>query len=145
MSDEAIRVPLRWRDLDNQNHVYHAEYLTLLDQARTAWLHACLGIDSADEYIIARVEIDYVSEIFISSSSLRSVGSPAVDVTFEISRLGTKSITTQEVMSTLDGVCVARAVTVLLLWDRSTRQTRELTTIERDIAKTLLAVKETET
>lgn len=144
MSDEAFRVPLRWRDLDNQNHVYHAEYLTLLDQARTAWLHANLGIDSADEYIVARIEIDYVSEIIINSSSLHDSEVPAVDVTFDISRLGSKSITTREVMSTPDGVCVAKAVTVLILWDRPTRTTREITPEERELAEQLLTRKEVE-
>ena len=37
MSTPQIRLPLRFRDVDAFGHVYHAEYLTLLDEARTRW------------------------------------------------------------------------------------------------------------
>ncbi len=128
---ELFRVPLRWRDLDNQGHVYHAEYLTLLDQARTAWLHKGLQLDNADEYIIGHISIDYIAELTFDCEALVDFGTPAVDITFAISRLGNKSLTVNENMYTPDGSHVARASTVLIFWDRVNRETRAITTTER--------------
>ncbi|WP_188551558.1 acyl-CoA thioesterase [Sediminivirga luteola] len=128
MASESFRVPLRWRDLDNQGHVYHAEYLTLFDQARTAWLHSSLGVRNPDEYVIARIEIDYLDELVVEIA-----GPPAVDVSFTIEKLGNKSVTTRETMTRPDGTQVATASTVLLMWDRDTRRTRRLSTEERSL------------
>ena len=35
---DAVWQALRWRDLDYFGHVYHGEFLTLLDEARATWL-----------------------------------------------------------------------------------------------------------
>lgn len=131
---EFFRVPLRWRDLDNQSHVYHAEYLVLLDQARTAWLSTYLKLDNADEYIIAHIGIDYIVELTFDSASLTTLDSPAVDITFAISRLGAKSLTFEENIYVPDGTLVARASTVVVLWDRATREARAITAAERSRA-----------
>lgn len=143
MTKETFRVPLRWRDLDNQGHVYHAEYLTLLDQARTAWLHTCLGGNSPDEYVIAHIDIDFLNELSIGTSASSAMAAvpgaigvtetAAVDVMFSIKRLGDKSLTTEEIMTTPDGVRIARASTILLMWNRATRRTRTLSERERDL------------
>lgn len=148
MTNESFRVPLRWRDLDNQGHVYHAEYLTLLDQARTAWLQTCLGVENPDEYVIVHIDIDYLNELTVGSATnaaapgaeaAGAIGVSAVDVSFTIKRLGNKSLTTEEIMTIPDGTKIARASAVLLIWNRTTRQTRALNDIERDLVAPYLA------
>ncbi|MEU8251459.1 thioesterase family protein [Nonomuraea sp. NPDC048916] len=118
-----VRVPLRWRDLDHQGHVYHGTLLTLLDEARTAWLRDVVRIQSPDAYVVARIEIDYLAEIRMD------IG--AIDVGFEVSRLGGRSIRTDEIVRTPDGGDLARAAVVIVMWDREAHRSRELTPEER--------------
>ena len=124
---EPVRIPLRWRDLDNQGHVYNGVYLGLLDEARTVWLRRTLGLANPDEYVIARIEIDFLADLTLTPDGA------AVDVDVQVTRVGSKSVTTAEVMRDGDGREVARAVCVLLLWDRTSRQTRPLTAAEREL------------
>lgn len=132
-SDDQPRflVPLRWRDLDHQGHVYHATMLTLLDEARTRWLSESIGVESADTYVVARIELDYLAEVTMASA--------AVEVTFGVSRVGRRSITTVETVTDGNGVQVARAAVVVVLWDRADHRSRELTAVERTNANHWLA------
>lgn len=109
-----IDVPLRWRDLDTNGHVYHGTYLTLLDEARSRWLRSGLGLTCADGHLIARLEIDYVSELTADAESV------AVDCAIE--HLGNTSLRTAETMRTPDGTVVARSAAVVVFWDRETRK-----------------------
>lgn len=118
-----VRVPLRWRDLDHQGHLYHATMLTLLDEARTAWLSEVIGVPHADSYVIAKVEIDYLHEV--------RMGDERIDVTFDVSRVGTRSLTTEETVRLPNGTQAARASVVSVMWDRQVHSTRELTASER--------------
>ncbi|MFI5429603.1 acyl-CoA thioesterase [Aeromicrobium sp. UC242_57] len=127
----VIRVPLRWRDLDHQAHVYHATMLTLLDEARTHWLRDVIGVDFPDEYVVVRIEIDYVAELLIDAG--------AVDVEFKVSRVGQRSLTTAEVVRTPQGVEVARTAVTMVMWDRDERRSRLLTDAERAAAATMMA------
>lgn len=124
---EIVRLPLRWRDLDNQGHVYNGVYLSLLDEARTTWLRRTLGLGNPDEYVIARIEIDFLADLGLGPDGAD------VHVEVDVARIGSKSITTAETMRDDVGREVARAVCVLLLWDRTSRQTRRLTDSERDL------------
>jgi acyl-CoA thioester hydrolase len=117
-SENTVRVPLRWRDLDAQGHVYHGTYLTLLDEARSKWLRGRLALEGADAHVIVRLEIDYVSELVLDEHGF-------VDVECAVARLGSKSITTAETMRDPDGTVVARTKAVLVLWDPDMRVTRE--------------------
>src|SRR3954465_9005061 len=87
--DEAlIRIDVRFRDLDAFGHVYHAEYLTILDEARTRWFGGGLRLGRPGEYVVARVEIDYLSPAVLSDAPLGA--------SFELHRVGTSSLTTVE-------------------------------------------------
>ncbi|MDF5758306.1 thioesterase family protein [Spongiactinospora sp. TRM90649] len=129
-----VRVGLRWRDLDHQGHVYHGTLLTLLDEARTAWLRDVVGVRSADSYVVARIEVDYLAEILVEHA--------AIDVSFEVARIGRRSITTGETVRTPGGLHVAQASVVLVMWDRQGRSSRELTPGERERARERLAAPE---
>ncbi|GAA2427990.1 thioesterase family protein [Actinomadura vinacea] len=132
----SVAVALRWRDLDHQGHVYHATMLTLLDEARTEWLRAAVGVESPDEYVVARVEIDFLAETVRSNDR--------IDVTFDITRVGSSSLTTTELVRTPDGRDVVRAAVTAVMWDRVLRKPRPLTDAERHNAAAWSAVRRQE-
>ena len=120
---DSVLIPLRFRDVDAFGHVYHAEFLTLLDEARTRWFGEVLGLDNPSDYVLARVEIDYVSSIVL--------GDGAVSATFEIERVGTSSLTLRESMSTRDGRVVSQGKAVTVLRDVAAGTSRPLSEDER--------------
>lgn len=120
----TVTVSLRWRDLDHQGHVYHATVLTLLDEARTSWLHHAVGVSSPDSYVVARIEIDYVGEIRIEQRQ--------IDVVFTVERVGRTSITLSEAVIGTDGETVVRAVVTAVFWDRELRRPRAIEPVERE-------------
>ncbi len=116
-------LPLRFRDVDAFGHVYHAEFLTLLDEARTRWFRGVLELENPSDYVLARVEIDYVSSLLLSDG--------AVAAGFEVERVGTSSLTLGETMRTRDGRVVSRGRAVTVLRDAATGTSRRLTDAER--------------
>jgi len=115
-------VALRWRDLDHQGHVYHATVLTLLDEARTEWLRRALGVSSPDQYVVARIEIDYRAEILRSDERIL--------IDFTIDQLGRTSVRTREVVRAPDGRVLAEACVTAVMWDRAAGRPRPLTEAE---------------
>jgi acyl-CoA thioester hydrolase len=121
VSDESW-IPLRFRDLDAFGHVYHAEYLTVLDEARARWF-ASIGVTDPSSYVVAHLEVDYLSPLVASDLAVRAV--------FEVERVGTTSVTVAEVLHARDGRVVARSRTVAVLRDPATGAKRALTARER--------------
>jgi acyl-CoA thioester hydrolase len=122
--------PLRFRDVDAFGHVYHAEYLTLLDEARTRWFGEVLGLANPSDYVLARVEIDYVSSLVLADA--------AVAASFEVERVGTSSLTLSETLCARDGRVVSRSRAVTVLRDVSTGTSRPLADDERGRAMALM-------
>ncbi len=137
MSTPAHWQPLRFRDLDAFGHVYHAEYLTLLDEARTRWLGDVVGVEDPGSYVLARVEIDYLSSLTLDDQAVR--------VEFAVLRVGTTSLTLAETMHAHDGRVVARGRAVAVLRDRATGGSRRLSEGERASAEDEQAAAEAET
>ncbi len=120
-------IPLRFRDVDAFGHVYHAEYLTLLDEARTRWFRDVLGLVNPSDYVLARVEIDYVSSIVPADE--------AVAGDFAVERVGRTSLTLTETLRARDGRVVSRGRAVTVLRDAASGSSRPLTDEERRRAK----------
>jgi len=117
-------VPLRERDLDHQNHVYHGVMLTLLDEGRVRFFADYLGIEEAASYVVVRVELDYHTETVLADGPLT--------IEYAVERAGTTSVRTLECVMTVTGRRVATAVITCVLWDAETRAPRALTTAERE-------------
>lgn len=117
-----VTVPLRWVDVDALGHVYHATYLTLLDEARSRFLTA-LGVRSPSDHVVARVEVDYLAPV--------GPGHDHVLVRHEVERVGRTSLTLRAVLATPDGVDRARARVVVVLWDTAAHAPRPLADDER--------------
>ena len=119
-----IRLPLRFRDVDAFGHVYHAEYLTLLDEARTRWFREAVALDEPGAYVVARIEIDYVSSLVLPDAE--------VVATFAVERVGTSSVTLAETLSAPDGRVAARVRSVTVRHDPTAGHSRPLTDAEKD-------------
>jgi acyl-CoA thioester hydrolase len=119
-----IRLPLRFRDVDAFGHVYHAEYLTLLDEARTRWFREAVALDEPGAYVVARIEIDYVSSLVLDDAE--------VVATFAVERVGSSSVTLAETLSAPDGRVAARVRSVTVRHDLTAGRSRPLTDAEKD-------------
>ncbi|HEX6876347.1 MAG TPA: hotdog domain-containing protein [Nocardioidaceae bacterium] len=115
-------VPLRFRDLDGFGHVYHGEFLTLLDEARTRWF-AEVGLEQPEVYVLARLEIDWVSPLVGRDRAVR--------VEFEVDSVGRTSVGLKETMYAADGRVVSRSRSVTVRWDQQGARSRELSPEER--------------
>jgi len=126
---DAHWLPLRFRDLDAFGHVYHAEYLTLLDDARTWWFEHALASEDPGSYVVARIEVDYVSSLTLPDRR--------ISVVFAVERVGTTSLTLTEVMHAEDRRVVVRSRAVVVLRDPASGRSRPLTPAERAAAERL--------
>jgi acyl-CoA thioester hydrolase len=125
-------LPLRFRDFDAFGHVYHAEYLTLLDEARTGWFAALLRLEDPSGYVVAHLEIDYLS-------SLSRREDDAVRGEFTVERVGTSSLTLGETLLARGGRVVTRGRSVVVLRDVAAGVSRALTPAERTRAEAVRA------
>lgn len=116
-------LPIRFRDLDAFGHVYHAEYLTLLDEARTGWFSEALGCTEPEHYVVAHLEIDYVSSVRREDDAVRT--------DFVVEQVGTTSVTLGETTYARDGRVVARSRTVAVLRDPESGRPRPVSDDER--------------
>jgi len=119
-----VRLPLRFRDVDAFGHVYHAEYLTLLDEARTRWFREVVALDEPGAYVVARIEIDYLSSLVLDATEAVA--------TFAVERVGTSSLTLTETLAAPDGRVAARVRSVTVRRDPAAGRSRPLTDAERD-------------
>lgn len=115
-------LPVRWRDLDPLGHVNNAVFLTYLEEGRNHWLTKIPGV-GVDGYVVARIELDFTREVPSDAGSIVA-GCRAEAV-------GRTSITTREELRTREGVLLADARVVIVLWDPVKRCTRPITDEER--------------
>jgi acyl-CoA thioester hydrolase len=119
------RIEIRWRDVDAYQHVNNAVYATYLEECRDEWVERQLdGVGDSWDYVLARVAIDYRSELRLEHEY--------VTVRCRLERIGTSSITLAEEISTDDGRISAEAEAVLVARDRETGRSRLLTDSERE-------------
>ena len=111
----SVRVPVRWRDLDLLGHLNQAVYHEYLEEARGA-LMASLGPDIRFPFVLARVELDYLSEV------RRNHGE--VEVVARVDRVGTKSLTVSHEVLLPDGTVAATGSSVFVAWDVDARGSR---------------------
>jgi acyl-CoA thioester hydrolase len=117
-------IEIRWRDCDSYAHVNNAVYATYLEECRDEWLEAALGSeDSAWDYVLARVAIDFRRELVLADKT--------VTVRVQLSRIGTSSLTLREEILKSDGTVAAEADAVIVARDRETGRSRPLAAQER--------------
>jgi acyl-CoA thioester hydrolase len=120
--DARVRIAIRWRDIDTLGHLNQAVYHEFLEEGRTA-LFERLGLIGNFNFVLARVELDYRSEI------RRDHG--VVDVVTRPGRVGRSSMTVDHEILLPDGTVAAQGLSVLVAWDPAARRSRTLTDDER--------------
>jgi acyl-CoA thioesterase FadM len=121
----AVRIPIRWRDADALGHVNNAVYLTYLEELLAVVLGPALG----DDYVTARVEMDFRSEIRLGEKEV--TGSASVE------KIGTTSLTVGATLARSDGETALDARLVLVAWDPEQRRSRPLTDAEKQALESL--------
>jgi acyl-CoA thioester hydrolase len=116
---EAVRIPIRWRDIDALGHVNNAVYLTYLEELLTVVLGPVFG----DDYVSARVELDFRNEVRLADRELHG--------TATIERIGNSSVSVSFAFARRDGVVALEGRGVLVAWDPEARRSRPLTDDER--------------
>ena len=117
-----VRIPIRWRDVDDYGHVNNAVFLTYLEEARDRLVSSLFGERSWD-FVIVRVAIDYRSE-------LNQADGEAL-VSCRVTGFGRSSVRTAEEVRTTDGSLAAEAESVVVPRDPSSGRSRPLTDEER--------------
>jgi acyl-CoA thioester hydrolase len=121
-SSWTMDIPLRWRDLDAQRHVYHGTHVTLFDEARAAMIRSFLN-QAKPQYVIVRLELEYLAAVTQDDSPLQ--------IAISVEAVGATSLTTRETMSNSGGHAVARAKCVLVWWDVELGVKRSFTAREK--------------
>ncbi|MDX6552417.1 MAG: acyl-CoA thioester hydrolase [Gaiellales bacterium] len=103
------RIEIRWRDLDGFGHVNNAVYMTYLEEARDEMYTNLLG-EVVHRMVMRHTSVDFRSGLVQEDDE--------VDVTTEIIRVGTSSVTSRETVTALsDGRVAAVAETVMVHTD----------------------------
>lgn len=108
-------VTIRFSDQDSMAHVNNTAIATYFEASRCAFIYELIqrGRMEGMEFILARVTINYLRELFYPGS---------VDVGARLTRVGNKSITTGYGVF-LGGECIATAECVNVFYDMATRKT----------------------
>lgn len=105
------RIEIRWRDLDGFGHVNNAVYLTYLEEARDEMYTRLLG-EVVHRMVLRHIAVDFRSGLVQDDDE--------VEVTTEIIRVGSSSVTTRETITALsDGRLAAAAESVMVHTDES--------------------------
>jgi acyl-CoA thioester hydrolase len=106
------RVEIRWRDMDGFGHVNNAVFLTYLEEARDEFYTSLLSHDTVNRMVLRHTSVDFQRSLVQDDDM--------VDVTLQVIRLGTSSVTTREtITSVVTGDVAAVAESVMVHCDES--------------------------
>jgi acyl-CoA thioester hydrolase len=119
----TISLPTRWTDFDALGHITHVAYPAFFDEARDAFLTATVGSFEDWPTVVAHIEIDYRREL--------PHPTPEVVVRTRVTGVGHTSVSFEQEVVGPDGQIAATESSVVVAWDRSKREPRELGSDDR--------------
>jgi acyl-CoA thioester hydrolase len=125
-----VSIDVRWRDIDHYGHVNNAVYLNFLEEARDRLMSDLFG-DGAWDFVVARVEIDFRSEVTQDDGP--------VTVRCSVADIGRSSLRTAETIRKADGVLAAEAASVVVPRETGVPRSRPLTPSERATLEAAMA------
>lgn len=128
------QMQVRWSDGDPLGHVNSAVYLTYLESARGGLVEDAVGVGEWENWILARIEVDFLHEI--------SIRVKEVTVRCVVLRIGNSSVRTRDEAVLPDGIVAARAESVIVVRNRETGKPRPITETERAALGRYLVVEE---
>ena len=120
--ETRVQIGVRWRDLDMLGHLNQAVYHELLEEGRAAMIGRVAPFSDL-AFVLARVELDYRSEVRRDHEHVEVVVRPAA--------VGRSSVTVEHEVLLPDGTVAAAGRSVLVAWDPATRRSRTLRDAER--------------
>lgn len=119
ISDFPLRAidKLRYADTDRQGHINNAVFATFLETGRVEVIFGQALTDAGASFVIARLELDFLSEVNWPGEV--EIGTSVLDIGRSSFRLF------QSVFQ--DGSPVAKAVTIIVQMNESTRKSHPLT------------------
>ena len=115
LSDYPLRTTekLRYRDMDTQQHVNNAVFLTLFEAARVELFYNPENplAETGRYFVVARISIDFLGELTWPGT---------VDVGTRIASIGRSSLKTEQALFQ-NGRCAATAEIVIVQMDSETR------------------------
>ena len=121
MTTFSYTLTIRWRDIDSFGHVYHATYLTYLEEGRDRFLEPIFGAPPV--YVVVRIEMDFLRELRLEPRE--------ATVTIEVEKVGRTSVVLLETLLDFEGNVVARSRTTIVRWDGGARRPLALSSAER--------------
>ena len=118
-----VRVTVRWRDLDLLGHLNQSVYHEYLEEGRGALFAELAKAGHGFAFVMARVELDYRSEVRRDHRHVAVVTS--------VASVGTSSIVVANRIEVPDGTVAAEGTSVLVAWDPATRGKRAISAEER--------------
>jgi acyl-CoA thioester hydrolase len=116
-------VPIRWVDTDPLGHVSNSVVLAYLDEVRDAYLSAKLaGFDRSD-YVVARIEVDFVRPIGLRHGVVLGRA--------EAVECGVSRIVLDERLEIRTHEPAVTARTTVVYWDPKGQRTRPLSRSQR--------------
>jgi acyl-CoA thioester hydrolase len=109
-----IPIQIRYIDIDMQQHVNNAVYLSYIEQGRVEYLNKLFPENDFQKngLIIARTEIDYYDPIFLNEE---------IYCYTRISKIGTKSFVFENVLSSNSAIkCFAQSIMVCFDYTQNT-------------------------
>ncbi|MEM9635811.1 MAG: thioesterase family protein [Pseudomonadota bacterium] len=113
---------LRYADTDRQGHINNAVFATFLETGRVEVLYREELVDADAAFVIARLELDFLSEVNWPGS---------VEIGTAVLEVGRSSFKLFQ-MVYQDGVAVAKAVTVIVQMNEETRKSQPLSEVARN-------------
>lgn len=127
MAPFVYRCPMRWSDLDVQNHINNAKYVDYLQEARVEFLSSGANRGLLGHgVIVTRNQVEFLRPLEHRSGR-------EVEVRLWISELGGSRFVVRYELSDEEGNLAARAATTLCVFDMDSGRLRRLTDEEREV------------
>ena len=121
--EARVQIEVRWRDLDMLGHLNQAVYHEFLEEGRGALMAKVAERDAGFLFVMARVELDYKTEV------RRDHGH--VVVVTSVDSVGSSSVVVANRIELPDGTVAADGISVLVAWDPKARGKRVITDEQR--------------
>lgn len=113
---------IRYADQDPQGHVNNVVFATYLEIGRTSILPAVLEIEEGAAFVVARLAIDYLTELAFPGEVL---------ICTRLVSAGRTSLNIEQALFQ-SGHCAATALSVVVLVERASRRPRSLSQAGRE-------------
>lgn len=114
---------LRYGDTDRQGHVNNAVFATFMETGRVELIYADAEplLEPGFSFVLAKLDIDYLAEVLWPGT---------VEIGTRVTKVGRSSATMEQAVFQ-NGICCARAETVVVHFDQQTRRSHPFSQAQR--------------